>query len=411
MSISHVPYWLDRAPAGRRPSYARFRGKADTAVVIVGGGLTGCACALSFAAAGIKVVLLEAEAIGQGATARGHGLVREDFDACFNETASTHGLAAARTMWQAFRRASLDVSATLRRLPGADKARCDLEADDLLNFAPRDSEAARAFQREYQARRAAGLRHSWLTPSAVARETALESGGAIRTRGARLDPYRAVVAVAAAAVLRGAAVHEHSRVERVRAGRKHVEVTTDAGVVRAEAVLVATPAPLADLKALRRHLKPHLGYSVVTEPLPAAVRRAVGRRAAALRQDGRPPHLLRWLSDDRVFFSGADQPEVPARAREKALGQRTGQLMYELSLLYPDISGLAAAWSWDMTHYETVDRLPFAGVHRNFPRHLFGMGGARHGAGFAWLASRVLLRSFQGMPVKGDELFGFSRVL
>jgi glycine/D-amino acid oxidase-like deaminating enzyme len=407
MSTSHVPYWVDRVPKARRPSYARFRGNLDTRVVIVGGGLTGCACALSFATAGVKVVLLEAEAIGQGATARAPGTVREDFDASFKETAATHGLAAARTMWQLFRRGSLDFSAILRRL----NVRCELAPEDLLNFAPRDSEAARSLQREYQSRRAAGLLHSWVTPAAYARETALASGGAIRTRGAKLDPYRAAVALAAAAVARGGSVHEQSRVNRVRAGARMVEVTTDGGVIRAEAVIVATSAPLPDLRALRRHLKPHLSYGVVTEPLPAAVRRAVGRRTAALRQDGTPPHFLRWLADDRVFFSGADQPELPARGREKALVQRTGQLMYELSLLYPDISGLGAAWSWDTTRYETVDRLPFAGVHRNFPRHLFAMSDPNHGAGFSWLAARLLLRSFQKTPMKGDDLFGFSRVL
>jgi glycine/D-amino acid oxidase-like deaminating enzyme len=407
MPTSHIPYWLDRVPRGRRPSYSRFRGNVDTRVVIVGGGLTGCACALSFATAGVKVVLLEAEAIGQAATARATGLVREDFDASFKDAASAHGLAAARTMWQLFRRGSLDLSAILRRL----NVRCELASEDLLNFAPRDSEAARSWQREYQSRRAAGLLHSWLTPAAFARETALAGGGAIRTRGAKLDPYRAAVALAAAAVARGASVHEQSRVSRVRAGAKMVEVTTDGGVIRAEAVIVATSAPLPDLRALRRHLKPHLGYGVVTEPLPAVVRRAVGRRAAALRQDGTSPHFLRWLSDDRVFFSGADQPEVPARGREKALVQRTGQLMYELSLLYPDISGLAAEWSWDTTRYETVDRLPFAGVHRNFPRHLFAMSDPHHGAGFSWLAARLLLRSFLKTPLKGDHLFGFSRGL
>jgi hypothetical protein len=29
----------------------------------------------------------------------------------------------------------------------------------------------------------------------------------------------------------------------------------------------------------------------------------------------------------------------------------------------------------------------------------------------AWLAARVLLREYLGKPVKGDEAFGFSRVL
>jgi glycine/D-amino acid oxidase-like deaminating enzyme len=85
--------------------------------------------------------------------------------------------------------------------------------------------------------------------------------------------------------------------------------------------------------------------------------------------------------------------------------------MYELSVMYPAISGLQPEWAWSSTHYETVDRLPFIGLHRNFPRHLFAMGAAQHGAGFAWLAARILLRQYQGDPARGDDLFGFARVL
>jgi glycine/D-amino acid oxidase-like deaminating enzyme len=407
MPIRHVPFWLDRVPKTRRPALPRLRGPLDTSVVIVGGGLTGCACAWSFAAAGVKVVLLEAEAIGSGATAGGLGLVREDFDASFQETVSTHGLRAARSLWQAMRRASLDFPAALRRLA----VKCDLAPQDLLTFSRRDPQLSRSLQREYQGRRAAGLDHSWLKPAAVAREAAIESGGAIRTRGFSLDPYRASLGLASAAASRGAAIYERSPVRRIRAGRKQVEITTAAGTIRAEAVLVATAAPMPDLRALRRHLKALDGYAVVTESLPAAVRREVGRRASALRDTNVPPHLLRWIKEDRVLFSGADQPQLSDRTRDKALIQRAGQLMYELSVLYPAISGLRPEWAWDFTHYDTVDRLPFVGLHRNFPRHLFAMGASRHGAGFAWLAARILLRQYQGEAAKGDDLFGFSRVL
>ena len=407
MSISHVPFWLDRSAKSRRPSYPRLRGEAETSVVIVGGGLTGCACALAFAQAGIKVVLLEADAIGQSVAARSAGLVREDFAASFRETVATHGLAAARSMWQSMRRASLEFQAVLRRL----NVRCDLGTADLLNVAPHEPSAAQSLQGEYRARRSAGFNHSWVTPAGVTREAALESGGAIRTRGGKLDPYRASIGLAAAAAERGAQLYQGSLVRRIRTGKRQVEVFTDAGAVRAEAVLVATPQPLADLKALRRHLKPATRYSVVTSPLPASVRRTVGKRTAALDRQGTPPHLLRWIAEDRVLWTGADGPEVPSRGRDKALIQRTGQLMYELSLLYPEISGLPAEWSWDATHYDTADHLPFAGLHRNFPRHLFAMGGSQHGAASAWLAARVLLRIFQGEPLKGDILFGFARVL
>ncbi len=407
MPVRHAPFWLDRAARGRRPAHPPFRGHAEPAVAIVGGGLTGCASAFAFAAAGVKVVLLEAETVGAAATAGSAGLMRPDFNVPFAEAASRHGLRTARLMWQAMRRAGQDFQAALRRL----EARCDLSPAEFLQIARRDPDASKQLRREYQARRDAGFDHTWMTPAALGRDSALETGGGIRTRGAQFDPYRACLALAAAAVERGAVIHEHSRVRRVRAGRRQVEIGLERGDLRADAVVIATAAPLQDLRALRRHLDARHRYAVVTEPVPAAVRRAVGSRSAVLRDGALPPHTLRWLRDDRVLFAGADQPEVPVRLLEKTIVQRTGQLMYELSVLYPAISGLRPEWSWQSTLYETADGLPFAGRHRNFPRHLFAIGGASDNATFAWLAARILLRQFKGESEKADELFGFTRVL
>ena len=72
MPIRNIPLWLDRYPKSRRPSYPRFRGDLEADVVIVGGGLTGCVCAWSFAGAGVKTILLEADSIGRA----GHRGVR-----------------------------------------------------------------------------------------------------------------------------------------------------------------------------------------------------------------------------------------------------------------------------------------------------------------------------------------------
>jgi glycine/D-amino acid oxidase-like deaminating enzyme len=405
--IRHTPIWLDRYPKSRRPSHPRFHGHLDTDVIVVGGGLTGCACAASFAAAGVKTVLLEADRLGAGASAGSLGLIREDFDGSFQATAAAHGLRAARTLWRGQRRASLDFAAAIRR----SNIRCDLAPQDVLHVVRREAEAVKQLKREYGARREAGFDHSWLTAAQLTREASIEGGGAIRTRGFVFDPYRACLGFAALAADRGATLFEKTPVRRIRAGRKHVDVKAGTGTLRAEAIVIATSAPLIDLRALRRHLHPHHSYAVVTEPLPAAVRRELGRRAAALRDSADPPHFLRWLKDDRALFAGADQAPVAERAREKMLVQRSGQLMYELTTLYPSISGAQAEWAWDFIHEGTVDGLPYVGRHRNFPRHLFALGHGRHGAAVAWLAARLLLRQFQGQPEKGDDLFGFGRIL
>src|SRR3954462_6293246 len=109
-----VPYFIDTAPKNRRPEYPRQKGQIQTQVVIVGGGLTGCACAAVFASAGVKVVVLEAERVGASETGRSAGLVRHDLDGSFQETAALHGMRTARHVWQGFRRTSLDFGAALR---------------------------------------------------------------------------------------------------------------------------------------------------------------------------------------------------------------------------------------------------------------------------------------------------------
>ena len=407
MSRLGASYWHDTFPRSRRPAHARYRGDTETDVVVIGGGLTGSACALSFASAGLRVIVLEAGRLGSGATAGSAGLVREDFDASFLDASASFGLRPARTMWQAMRRASLDFGAALRRL----RVKADLAPEDLLTLPSRDAEAVRRFRREYQARRDAGLDHSWVTAASLGREAAVDAGAAIRTRGAGLDPYRTCLGLAAAAAARGAGIFEQSPARKFRAGRKSIDVVTDSGGrIRATAAVVTTPgAP--GLKGLRRHLRPRQRYSLVTERLPAAIRRELGRRTAAIRDAAEPPHVLRWIDGERVLFSGAEQEPVPARALDKVLVQRTGQLMYELSTIYPAISGARAEWAWAVPLDDTVDGLPYIGLHRNFPRQLFALGLGRHGEGAAWLAARTLLRQFSGDPARGDEHLGFARIL
>lgn len=402
-----APYFLDRVPRLRRPDYSRQRGDLRVQAAIVGGGLTGCACAAAFAAAGVRVALLEADRIGAGATAGSAGLLRQDLDASFQASVAQHGVKTARHVWQGFRRASLEFAAALRRLG----IRADLAPQDLVFFSRDGAESARLLQREYRARRDGGLETTWLTGPALVREAALAAHGAIRTKGEALDPYRACLGLAAAAASKGALIHERTPVRRVGGGRKAVEITTDGGVIIADTVIMATGGLLDEVRALRRHFAPTESYAVVTESLPPSVRREVGKCAAAMRDSAAPPHVLRWLKDHRVLFSGADQPPVADRLRDKTVIQRANQLMYELTTMYPAISGLQPEWGWHFVHHGSPDGLPVVGPHRNFPRHLFALGHGRHGAGVAWLAARVLLRQFLGEPAKGDELFGFVRVL
>jgi glycine/D-amino acid oxidase-like deaminating enzyme len=402
-----VPYWLDRYPKARQPTYPRHRGELDVQVAILGGGLTGCSAAYVFAAAGVRVALVEANRIGQGGSATCPGLLRLEPAVPFDALKARHGLRVARHLWQSFRRAGLDMAAAIRRL----RIRCELVPEAALRVGLGNGDERR-LRREMAAMREAGLEGSWLTPARLRQETGLSGIGAIRSAGdAFVDPYRAALGLAAEAAKRRAQVLERTPVMRIRTGRKGVELTTDAGTIRADAVVVASNHPLPAFKPLRRHFEARDAFCVLTPPVPSFVRREFGRiRGIVIAQD-EPPHVFRRTSDERVLILGADGPCVPARARERAMVQRTGQLMYELSKLYPAIAGTKPEYGWFVPVSASSDGFVCIGPHRNYPRHLFALGSGHNGVASAYLAARVLLRQYLGAPDKGDELFGFARLL
>src|SRR3989442_6433959 len=99
--------WVDRFPKSRIPSHPRHRGHLETDIVIVGGGLTGCATAYAFAAAGIKVALLEADRIGRGSTGSAAGPLGDEPGGAFADVEEARRLRAAPRAWQALQRDGL----------------------------------------------------------------------------------------------------------------------------------------------------------------------------------------------------------------------------------------------------------------------------------------------------------------
>jgi len=51
----------------------------------------------------------------------------------------------------------------------------------------------------------------------------------------------------------------------------------------------------------------------------------------------------------------------------------------------------------------------YIGPHRNYPHHLFALGGGGDSVTGAFLAARILLRTLQGAAEKDDAVWSFTR--
>src|SRR5919202_3307162 len=122
-------YWLAGAEAfAPRPAAP---GRVD--VAIVGAGVTGCACALELARAGLRVRVHDAREIAGGASGRNGGFALRGGAARYDVARESYGADAARELWRITERyldAFADVAGDAMQRPGSLRLAADAEKRD-----------------------------------------------------------------------------------------------------------------------------------------------------------------------------------------------------------------------------------------------------------------------------------------
>ena len=235
------PYWLDDAPQARADR--RVEGPVDVAVV--GGGVTGCACARVLAEAGLKVRLHEARQIAGGASGRNGGFALRGGAAPYDVSIESIGRERSTAYW----RRTEDALDRIEELAGDAFARTGS-----LRLAA-DGEEAGALRREYELLREDGFDVEWREELAEPIR-ALFAAAMFHPADAALQPARWVRRLAAHAAEAGADIREESPVESV-------------DELDAEQVVVATDGyPSGLLGPLEGLIIPTRGQMIATEPLP-----------------------------------------------------------------------------------------------------------------------------------------------
>jgi glycine/D-amino acid oxidase-like deaminating enzyme len=300
-----ISYWLDASPAGPvRPALA---GDGSADVVVIGGGFTGLwtVIALADTDPSLRIVVLEAETVGFGASGRNGG---------FCQASLTHGLANGIRHFpdelEVLEREGIRNLAELVAFTRAEGIDCDLEETGGLDVAdrPHQVEEFRAWVDEAAAW---GERLEFLDRETVRAEVHSPRflAGLYRAPGrdVLLDPAKLVRGLARAAERRGVTIHEGSRVVAVERRAGGVVVHAAGGSVRAEHVVVATSAYSGWFGRLEAHFVPVYDYALVSAPLTAEQRTSIGwRRRQGMSDANNQFHYFRLTADDRILWGGYD---------------------------------------------------------------------------------------------------------
>jgi len=368
--------WLEE-PA---PPLASRRLDRPPDVEIVGGGVTGCSCALTLANAGLSVRLHEARTIAGGASGRNGGFALRGGAMAYDEARMSLGSERAHTLWELTER-GLDSIEEL----GGDAFR----RTGSLRLAADETELGE-IEAEYRALEQDGFAVEWMRD--LPEQLRGFTGGFRHVPDAAIQPARWVRRLAQRAAAAGAELREHSTVESLEALKAAQIVLATDGYTR---------GLLPELDAV---IVPVRNQVVVTQPLDELLFPS--------------PHYSRrgfdyWQqTPDRRLVVGGKRDSDPdvERTSEEAL---TPPIQAELERFIRDLVGKLPPIThrWSGIFGSSPDGRPLAGRIPGQERAWVAAGYSGHGNVLGFVCGRMVAEAILGAPPVELELFDPARVL
>jgi len=377
MKIQERNYWLDTVtmPVGVSGSVPET---ADVAVI--GAGFTGLSAARTLAKKGVRVVVLESETIGWGASSRNGGMVLTGMKVSVETLAKRYGIEATCRMYAASL-ASIDC---VEQIVNDEKIDCNFSRCGHLEVACKQSHfdayarsvevIAREFDHELRIVPKADLR------SEIGSD--IYFGGIVDEVSAGLNPASYVAGLARAAQKAGACICEGARVESItrsrRLGKSGFVVKAAGGEAFAENVFVGTSGYTGSATPqLQRKIIPIGSFIIATEPLGDALARELSPRNRQIFDSKHYLHYYRLTPDNRMLFGGraAFFPETA-----KTIGKSAEILHRDLVDVYPQLRDTKVEYVWGGTLDFAFDMMPHAGQMDGI---YYALGYAGHGVAMA----------------------------
>jgi gamma-glutamylputrescine oxidase len=374
--VTTTSYWLEEHadPVPRR----RASGAVD--VVVVGGGVTGCSCALTLARRGLRVRLHEGRTVAGGASGRNGGFALRGGAMAYDVARSELGRERARALWELTER-TLDrleslAGDALRRVGSLRLAADDAERDALAS--------------EHAALREDGYAVEWLDVLTPPLDR-LFRGAILHPRDGALQPARWVRRLARQAADAGAEIAEGSPV--------------DVDALDAPTVVVAADGlTSALLPELRKVVWPVRGQVLVTEPLAGHVFER--------------PHYARagydyWqqLADGRLVVGG--KRDASLDTENTAVEETTALIQERLEAFVVELVGRLPRIThrWAGVWGTTPDGLPLVGRVPGRDRVWVAGGYSGHGNVLGLACGDLVARAIAGEQPAELELFAPARLL
>ena len=363
---------------------------------VVGGGIAGCSTALHLAERGYRVVLLESERIGWGASGRSGAQAIAGVACGQSKLERLIGEADARRVWDV----TVEGLRLQRELIARHAIDCDLVAGQMhVALKPRQE---RELREEVDAlHRRLDYPHIRMVERDELRQIIASDryiAGTFDSQGGHLHPLKYTKGLATAAERAGVQIYEASRALSytpvTRGGSRGFEVHTAAGRIHCRELALCGNAWLGALApALARKIMGVGTYIVATAPLGAERAEALIRNNAAVTDINWVIDYFRLSGDHRLLFggrvsySGLDPLGTLRATRARMLK------------VFPQLADVAIDHAWGGYVDITQNRAPHFG---RLDGAYFLQGFSGHGIALTGIAGKLLAEAIAGSSERFD---------
>lgn len=285
--------------------YPRLIGEETADIAIVGGGYCGMNAAIHAAAKGLKVALIEAGRIGNGASGRNGGICVPQYPGAIPPSV-VEGVVGKKKGEALAALVSGGADAVYRQIE-AFQIQCSAVQNGWMQPAHSDAAMQRA-RKVFDEWKALGASVTWHSSADVTDRLGARGylGGWSNSQGGTLNPYSLAVGLARVALARGVRIFEHSAVTSVEETESGVRLRSNGGTVLARSVLFATNAYTGDfLPGVQKSAVPVYLYHVTTKPLRESVRQQILKSGICFTDLRKSGGFGRLDSEGRLMSGGA----------------------------------------------------------------------------------------------------------
>ena len=390
-SISNKSYY--RATANRNISTVPLDGDVTADVCIIGAGYTGLSAALELAEAGYKVVVLEAETIGFGASGRNGGQICTGFSSGQGKIEGQIGKADAKRAFDLSEEAKQLILARVEK----HKIDCDIRWG-YMHCIPKAHQFKhlQEWADEYEALGYGG--NTLLSKDELEQKlgTNIYHGALRESHAGHFHPLNYCLGLAAAAIKAGAVVHEHSRVVEVNTGPAPWAHTAR-GKVSAKFMIIGGNAYLGQLvKPLEGKVMPVGSYIIATEPLGENRARSLITDNEAVANTNFIVDYYRRSADNRMLFGGRASYST---YEPPNLGE---YMRPRMTSVFPQLKDVKIDYAWGGFIAITSNRIPDCG--RLSPTVFYAHGYSGQGVSLAGMYGKLMAECVRGTAERFDLL-------